>query len=172
VTARRLRAHGITRLVDVRTADPTALRAAVGSLAEWLQRLASGLDDRPVVSEHAPKSSGSERTFARDLTALDEIHREVEEMARAAAAWLARRDLYARTVTLKMRYADFTTITRSHSDRPTRDETALVRRALAQVARTQAGRRPVRLLGVSVHALATTEDPSSASRDGELPFDL
>jgi DNA polymerase IV len=170
VTARKLRTQGITRLVDVRTADPAALRAAVGSLGEWLQRLASGLDDRPVVSEHAPKSSGSERTFARDLTALDEIHREVEAMARAAAAWLARRDLYARTVTLKVRYADFTTITRSHSDHPTRDEAALVRRALAQVARTEAGRQPVRLLGVSVHALVPTADPP-ARRGGELPFD-
>ena len=47
VTARKLRARGIERLIDVRTVDPTVLREAVGSLAEWLQQLAHGEDDRP-----------------------------------------------------------------------------------------------------------------------------
>src|SRR6266404_771831 len=49
VTAKKLRAQGIERLVDVRTADAAMLRSTVGSLAEWLQRLANGSDDRPVV---------------------------------------------------------------------------------------------------------------------------
>ena len=60
VTARKLRARGIDKLVDVRTADPVVLRDTVGSLADWLQQLAQGVDDRSVVSEHDPKSSGSE----------------------------------------------------------------------------------------------------------------
>ena len=71
VTARKLRARGIEKLVDVRSADPERLRETVGSLAEWLQQLAHGIDDRPVVSEHEPKSSGSENTFAHDLTDRD-----------------------------------------------------------------------------------------------------
>ena len=49
VTAKKLRARGIEKLVDVRTADPDALRAAVGTMADWLRRLAEGVDDRPVV---------------------------------------------------------------------------------------------------------------------------
>src|SRR5918993_269854 len=81
VTARKLRARGIDKLVDVRTADPAALRETVGSLAEWLQQLAQGIDDRAVVSEHEPKSSGSENTFAHDLTDLEEIRSEIREMA-------------------------------------------------------------------------------------------
>src|SRR5215203_4013122 len=68
VTARKLRARGIEKLVDVRSADPEALRETVGSLAEWLQQLANGIDDRLVVAEHEPKSSGSENTFEHDLT--------------------------------------------------------------------------------------------------------
>ena len=48
VTARKLRARGIERLVDVRAADPGGLREAVGSLADWLRQLAAGIDDRPV----------------------------------------------------------------------------------------------------------------------------
>src|SRR5881396_2505282 len=68
VTARKLRARGIERLVDVRTADPSELQHAVGSLAEWLRQLSVGVDDRPVVPNRESKSSGSERTFAQDLT--------------------------------------------------------------------------------------------------------
>ena len=87
----------------------------VGSLAEWLQQLAHGIDDRPVVAEHEAKSSGSENTFATDLTDIAEIRRGNREMARhGAAGW--KRDLYARTVTIKVRYNDFTTITRSHTE--------------------------------------------------------
>ena len=74
-------------------------------------------------------------------------------MAGHAAAWLARRDLFARTVTIKVRYNDFTTITRSHSDTATRDEENIRHRAVALLEKTEAGRRPIRLLGVSVHNL-------------------
>jgi DNA polymerase-4 len=172
VTARRLRAHGIERLVDVRSADPAVLREAVGSSAEWLQRLAFGEDDRPVVSEREPKSCGTENTFERDLTDLAVIRREVADMAAQATAWLIRRGLHARTVTLKVRYDDFTTITRSHSGRPTRDATSLADRAVALLERTEAGRRPVRLLGVSVHNLCgETEIASGTEERARLPFE-
>ena len=158
VTARKLRERGIEKLIDVRTADAERLREAVGSLAEWLQKLSHGIDERPVVSEQETKSSGSENTFARDLTSLDEIRNEVADMARSTAAWLAKRQLFARTITIKVRYNDFTTITRSHTDAATRDESSLVSRAVALLEKTDAGRRPVRLLGVSVHNLCEVID--------------
>ena len=170
VTASKLRSRGIEKLVQVRTADPEMLRGTVGSLADWLQQLAHGLDDRPVVADHEPKSSGSENTFAHDLTRIEEIRNEVEDMARDAAAWLARRELFARTVTLKVRYSDFTTITRSHTEPATRDEDSIIRRAVALLDRTDAGRRPVRLLGVSVHNLTTNENTIEEPQ-GRLPFD-
>src|SRR5438132_4265835 len=66
VTAKRLRARGIHRLVDIRTADPEILRAAVGSMTEWLQRLALGEDDRPVEPNRPSKSSSSEITYPQD----------------------------------------------------------------------------------------------------------
>jgi DNA polymerase-4 len=170
VTARKLRERGIETLIDVRSADPERLREAVGSSAEWLQSLSRGIDDRPVVSEHEPQSSGSENTFARDLTDLAEIRTEVAEMARSSASWLERRQLYARTVTIKVRYSDFTTITRSHTDAPTRDESSLVSRAVALLDRTAAGQRPVRLLGVSVHNLCDVIQ-AVQSPDLRLPFE-
>ena len=170
VTARKLRSRCIEKLTDVRTADPAVLREAVGSLAEWLQQLARGADDRPVVADYEVKSSGSENTFATDLTDLAEVHEEIADMARRTAAWLLKRDLYARTVTIKMRYSDFTTITRSHTELATRDEERIVQRALTLVERTDAGRRPVRLLGVSVHNLC--DSPLDVSeQSGRLPFE-
>jgi DNA polymerase-4 len=170
VTAGKLRARGIEKLVDVRSADPAVLEDAVGSLAGWLQQLARGVDDRPVVAEQAPKSSGSENTFAIDLTDLDQVEKHIEEMARDAARWLMRRDLYARTVTIKVRYDDFTTITRSHSDAPTRDEHAIAHRAVSLIEKTEAGQRPVRLLGASVSNLCTTLEPVVV-REPRLPFE-
>jgi DNA polymerase IV len=174
VTAGKLRERGIEKLVDVRSADIERLREAVGSLAEWLQRLAHGIDDRPVVSEHEIKSSGSENTFERDLTSLEEIRNEVADMARSTASWLAKRRLFARTITVKVRYNDFTTITRSHTDAATQDESSLVARAVALLDRTKAGQRPVRLLGVSVHNLCDVLGPAATSKKTSalrLPFE-
>ena len=167
VTAKRLRARGIVRVVDVRAADAQLLRDAVGSLADWLQQLAKGEDDRPVVPNREAKSSGSENTYPEDLTDLATIRREVGEMAAHAIGWLARKQLLARTVSIKVRYSDFTTITRSHSAAPSRDESDLIARAVHLLDKTDAGARPIRLLGVSVHNFCTETDLVTHDR---LPF--
>ncbi len=172
VTAGRLRERGIERLVDVRTADPDVLREAVGSWADWLRQLANGIDDRQVEPNREVKSSGTENTYSQDLTDIHEIRQEINEMARDGAAWLQRRELLCRTVTIKVRYNDFTTITRSHSKLPaTRDADDIAARAVSLLERTEAATRPVRLLGVSVHNL---EDPAAlfSPDDPGLPFDV
>ncbi len=153
VTARKLRTQGIERLVDVRTCDAARLRSIVGSLAGWLHQLAAGIDERPVVPNRTSKSSGSENTFAEDLTDFDAIRTEVSGLAERAAQWLASTSLLTRTITLKVRYTDFTTITRSQTADATRDANVLVARAIQLLQRTDAQTRPVRLLGVSVHNL-------------------
>jgi DNA polymerase IV len=102
------------------------------------------------------------------------MREEIAAMARDAAAWLARKDLLARTVVIKVRYEDFTTVTRSHSEvPPTREADRLAGRAIALLEKTEAGRRPVRLLGVSVHNLQNTDAPVARAREGvpRLPFD-
>jgi DNA polymerase-4 len=153
VTAKRLRARGIELLVDVRSADPEVLRAAVGSMSEWLQKLARGEDDRPVDPNRPSKSCSSESTYSEDLTDLERIRQEIAGMARENALWLGRKGVVARTVTIKVRYDDFKTITRSHSQAATNDPDEIVRRAIALLEKTEAGRRPVRLLGAEVHNL-------------------
>jgi DNA polymerase-4 len=79
-------------------------------------------------------------------------------MAAHAADWLARRTLLARTVTIKVRYSDFTTVTRSHTAAPTRAGDDVTARAVQLRSKTEAGSRAVRLLGVSVHNFTSSED--------------
>ncbi len=165
VTAGRLHERGITRLVDVRTADPAVLRAAVGTMADWLVRLAHGQDDRAVTPNRAAKSSSSESTYAEDLTDPERVRQEIDTMARSNAAWLVRRGVWARTVTIKVRYDDFTTITRSDTRAATQDADLIARRAVALLDKTEAGRRPVRLLGAGVSNFLGQDDPD------RLPFD-
>ncbi len=154
VTAGKLRALGISRLVQVREADPGLLRRSLGSMADDLRELAHGRDERPVRAHREAKSGSSENTYAEDLTGLAEIRAEVERMAHEMADWLARKGLVARTVTLKVRYAGFVTVTRSHTlSVATREPERIAAWALQLLARTQAGARPVRLLGVGVHGL-------------------
>jgi DNA polymerase-4 len=165
VTAKKLRARGIERLVDVRAADVNVLREAVGSLADWLRQLSHGIDDRAVVPHREAKSSGSENTYPEDLTDPDTIRGEIADMASHALAWLDRKNLLARTVTIKVRYSDFTTITRSHTAKPSRDGADLTARAVKLLEKTEAGIRPVRLLGVSVHNFCSEAD------EDRLPFE-
>jgi DNA polymerase-4 len=172
-TADKLREHGIRTLQDVRTRPLADLESVVGSLAGWLVELSHGRDDRPVEPDRAAKSAGSECTYPEDLTDVTRIHHEVDGMARDVAKWLAKKALFARTVTIKVRYDDFTTITRSQSAvLGAQDPGAIAARACALLARTEAGARPVRLLGVSVHNLSETAGPPESARPATaLPFD-
>ena len=169
VTSKRLRDRGIETIPDVRAASDELLHEAVGSAAEWLRELSLGIDDREVTPEREAKSSSSETTYAYDLTDLEQMRLQLDEMARDGAAWLARRELLARTVTIKVRYDDFTTVTRSDTRAPTRDADQIAQRAVALLDRTEAASRPVRLLGAGVHNLVAPSDV--VSLEPELPFE-
>lgn len=163
VTAQRLRGAGIYKLMDIRHTDLTTLRGLVGSYAETLQALANGIDDRPVEPDRPRKSVGNETTFPEDLRDLDRLRQEARGMAEDCAGWLQNHTQTARTVTLKIRYHDFQTITRSHSAEPTDDPVQLAERAVQLLLRTEAGQRPVRLLGVSLSGFSSKEAAAQAS---------
>ena len=161
VTAKKLRAIGIERLVDIRAADRELLAKTVGSLADWLVELSHGRDDRPVEPNRETKSVSCETTYAKDLTDLREINQQIQALAEEVAGDLKRKGLRARTVTIKVRYNNFTTVTRSHTTEYFTDSRPdLVNRAQMLLERTEAGARPVRLLGVGAHALKPAEPPS------------
>jgi len=155
VTAKKLRDIGVEKLVQIRTADRALLEKTVGSLADWLVQLSHGEDPRPVEPDRPSKSASSENTYAQDLTDLQSIRAEIERMARENAAWLSRHGLVARSISIKVRYAGFATVTRSHTlSLPTNDADVIASWALALLDRTEAGKRPVRLLGAKVFNLA------------------
>lgn len=172
VTAARLREHGIEKLTDVRAKTVEQLEAVVGSSAQWLLDLAHGRDDRPVEPNRPAKSAGSEETYAKDIESLEMVKRKVDQLAREIAEWLVKKSVKARTVTIKVRYSDFTTVTRSHSTPDYTDNAdEFVARAIRLLDKTDAGRRPIRLLGVSAHNFDRDRDTGDDDREARLPFE-
>ena len=171
VTAAKLRAIGVERLVDVRSVDPALLTGAVGSQAGWLISLSRGEDPRPVTPDRPWKSISAETTYARDLRDVTRMRDELAQLARRVAGSLRKKNLCARTVTIKVRYSDFSTVTRSHSDDGwTRDAAEITARAVALMDRTEVRSRPVRLLGVGTHGLA--HDDRTGPQSGNLSLEL
>jgi len=171
VTAERLRAHGISKLTDMRSRPVDELTDIVGSHAQWLIDLAHGRDERAVEPNRPSKSAGAEETYATDLSSLAAIRREIDQLARGVAEWLERKNIKARTVTIKVRYSDFTTITRSQSAATyTNNADDIAARAIKLLDKTEAGARAVRLLGVSTHNFERDRDHTEANAEGRLPF--
>ncbi len=148
-TERRLKQLGAESVRELRALPLDRLERALGRHGATLYRYARGHDERPVRVHRERKSLSSERTYARDLRSLAAMDEQLDRLAEEVARGLAKRAIGACTLTLKVRYDDFTTISRSRTLRaPTtdRDDIAGVARQLLR--RTEAGRRPVRLLGV------------------------
>ncbi len=150
-THEKLGRLGIVTVGDLAVASPDRLAAAVGAgVAEHLRALAHGRDDRPVEPERAPKSISHEETFAADRRELEELRPEVVRQAHAVAARLRAASVRARTVQLKVRYGDFTTVTRSTTMRcPSDRGTEVVEVAWSMLAQLPVD-RGVRLVGVGV----------------------
>jgi DNA polymerase-4 len=154
-TLAKLERLGVRTVAELAELPEPALVAALGvAHGRHLADLARGVDDRPVVPDQAPKSIGHEETFAKDLHAADALERQAVRMSDSVAARLRAHGLAGRTVTLKLRFGDFTTITRSTTlPDPVDDGSAIARAAKALLAKVDPA-PGVRLLGVSVTGLA------------------
>ena len=157
-TEARLAAAGLTLIGELAALDDEALRGLVpGRWGEDLRARARGVDPRPVESVPAERVSIScERTFERDLSDPGELEAIGREMAARVAGLLRSRARAARTVTVKLRYADFQTVTRGQTvDAATDDEDVIWRTARALVSRALEERDgALRLLGVGVSGLS------------------
>ena len=154
-TAARMEALGIHTGADLRERALAFLTAQFGKAGAFYYGLARARDDRPVNPDREAKSLGAERTFERDLTTWAEMAPVVEALAARVRAACDRRGLAGRTVTLKVKYADFRLVTRSRSAAvPYRSDPALTRAALDLLRGVLPPPRGVRLLGVTVSNLA------------------
>jgi DNA polymerase-4 len=156
-TEQSLKALGVTSVSDLRRLSLDRLLARYGHWGRALWRAARGLDDRPVQCEQTRKSLSTERTFANDVSDLAEMDEILAEMSSEVAGSLDRRRLAAYTVFVKVRYPDFTTLTRSHTfAAPVSSSAVISECARRLLRRTEATDRSVRLLGVGSSNLVST----------------
>jgi DNA polymerase-4 len=153
-TLARLERLGVRSVGDIAALPEPALVAALGAAhGAHLARLARGVDPRPVEPNQPLKSVGHEETFAHDHHDTGSLAQELARMADAVAWRLRRAGLTGRTVTLKVRFADFRTITRSSTLATTVDDGPAVAGAARALLRDVDAAPGVRLLGVSVSGL-------------------
>ena len=151
VASVQMREAGIAVIGDLLRPQAAGLEARFGPHIGHLRELAAGIDDRPVVPTHEAKSVGNEVTFAEDIGDAAQLRAIADELADKVARRLRADGLRARTVVLKARYPDFTTLTRSLTlPEPTNGgvEFRDAARDLLE-SRLGRGRRPLRLLGVT-----------------------
>ena len=146
---------GIQTVADLRAREIEDLTDRFGNKhGRLLWEFARGIDDRPVEIHSERKSLGTENTYVVDLADLAEMDGEIDRMSKEVADALVQRGLAACTVTVKVRYADFTTVTRSRTfPVPLHDTASISACARDLLRRTEAPRRSVRLLGVTASNL-------------------
>ncbi|ADJ65797.1 DNA polymerase IV [Herbaspirillum seropedicae] len=174
--AEKLSALGIDTVADLAGAAPDLLRAHFGrSYAEWLGRVAQGVDDRPVQTYSEPKSISRETTFERDLHARAD-RAQLSEIFTALcvklAADLDRKGYVGRTIGIKLKYADFRGVTRDVTLPSPTGDAAAIRQAAGECLKRVPLDKKLRLLGVRVGALSKKDEQAAASHavQAELPF--
>ncbi len=166
-TAERLKSGGVDTIGALAEQSPEWFSRVFGQRAEAVRLRAAGLDDEPVQTERAAKSVSSETTFPEDIGDAEELRRVLGELADGVAEALERKGLRGRTVTVKLRLADFTTFTRQTTLPAPSSEAGPIRDTAWRLlsAELTAG-RAFRLLGVGVSNFA------EAGLEWQLPLSL
>lgn len=155
VTREALAKLNIRTFLDLSRMPVEVLERRFGKYGVRMHELSMGIDDRDVVPEHDVKSIGHEETFSEDIVELDMAGKELLFLAGKVARRMRQGFLTGKTVTLKVKYSDFTSVTRSATlPAPTDDAWEIYRSVLTLLNKTAVGKRPVRLLGVSLSQLA------------------
>ncbi len=161
VTAAKMNRLGIRTGLDLRAQSLDFLAGHFGKAAHYYHGVARGHDERPVEADRVRKSVGAENTFARDLTQWDEVGPVLEPVFDKVWAACARGGHAGRTVTVKVKYADFQQITRSRSGmHPVASREELERTSLELLRPCFPPPRGIRLLGVTISNL-TVDAPET-----------
>ena len=165
--AEKMARLGIETGADLRAKDMAFLRQHFGNFAEYLYRAARGVDLRQVRADRPRKSVGGERTFFIDISGVEALRETMDDIVDIVWERIERADTRGRTVTLKLRYADFRTLTRArslHHFVSGKAEFAQIGHAL--LADLMPLPQPIRLMGLTLSALEQEE--AGASGDGQL----
>ncbi len=170
VTEKRMLARGITSGADLRQRSEEELQRLFGSSGPYFFNIARGIDNREVLPNRLRKSIGKETTLDEDCVDKGEMMIILDKLAKQVSALLLSRKTSGLTLTLKVRYEDFQSVTRSHTQaEPIDDAGIMLDLADTLLGKTEAGPRPVRLLGLTVSNL-TTDLLLDESTQMELPF--
>ena len=154
VTAKKMERLGILTGADLREWSLPALEAQFGSSGHWYWKICRGIDEREVKPDRPYKSVSAERTFDEDLSDPERLAAELERIAGYAWDRIKRAEVSGRTVTLKVKYGDFTIITRSTSFASTvPDLEAFARAGHALLDALHPLPKGIRLLGLGLHNL-------------------
>ena len=153
-TAKALKERGVLTIGQLSQLPNECLSTFFGRSAQTIHELSLGKDDRPVVPERDAKSIGAEETFEQDLKEMDEICTALMLLAERVGYRLRLHHIAGRTVTVKLRYGSFRTVTRQHGlTEPTQTDTVIYRSAVELISRLQDINTGVRLLGITVSQL-------------------
>jgi DNA polymerase-4 len=171
VTQAALHRMGVETIGDLSRIPAEALARAFGKHGVLLHELSLGIDEREVVPEREAKSMGREETYPEDLSDRESIRTELLSLATRVAERLRSEGVKGKTVTLKVKYHDFTLVTRAVTlDRFTDDGGEIYRSVLALLPKTEAGKRPIRLLGISVSHLTESGEAPAPGEPEQLPL--
>jgi DNA polymerase-4 len=158
VTQEELAKLKIRTFRDLSRTPVEVLETRFGKYGAKMYQLSMGIDERAVEPEHDAKSIGHEETFSEDMIDADLARKELLALANKVARRMRQDWLQGRTVTLKVKYSDFTLITRSATlPKPTDDATEIYSNVCSLLRKTAVGKRPVRLLGISLSQFVSTE---------------
>ncbi len=153
-TSKRLTELGIHTIGDIAKWPESEMIRLFGENGRELSRHAKGLDDRPVVTEHETKSISQEITYSRDVRDDKLLEKTLKEMSMEVARQLRKNNLAGKTIKLKIRWPDFTTLTRQTTlNNPTDQEEEIERAALELMKAVRKPKQAVRLIGVGVSGL-------------------
>jgi DNA polymerase-4 len=169
-TAEKMATLGIVTGADLKAKGREWLRSQFGSWGDYLHGAARGIDDRPVRPDRPRKSVGAENTFFQDLRAPSELIEALDEIIDTVWPRIEGSQSRGRTVTLKLRYDDFRTITRARSfPEPVSNREMFAETGRALLLALCPVERPIRLLGLTLSAL---EQPGEAEASGQLDLGL
>jgi DNA polymerase-4 len=160
---------GIATGADLRTRDISFLRQHFGSQADYLYRAARGIDLRRVDANRPRKSVGGERTFERDLSSGPSLREALDNIIEIVWERIVKAEAQGRTITLKLRTADFATLTRARSlPSFVADKAEFSRTGHGLLDELLPLPQPVRLMGITLSALEGEKDPPAQADDGQL----
>ena len=157
-TAPRIKAKGIHLVSDLQALSLRQVTDIFGKHGEWLYSVAQGGGSETVHPDTVRKSIGREETFSHDVAEENQLEKILHGLVEDVCASLRRKRWKAKTITLKLRYSDFDTITRASTIEPTQDDAVVFDTARSMLRKAYKRKLPLRLLGVSLRNFIASDE--------------